>query len=190
MSTVSSARARSDKQKIRRRILDQLHIQKEEDRKRKSGLIQRKLFRSRVFKQASIIMFYIALKGEVDTLEMIKEAQKSGKQIVVPVCRKNRTAIRPCIFDDHASLKRGPYGVLEPAVERIVPASSLDLVLVPGVAFDARGHRLGRGKGFYDRFLRGLPLRTSLYGLAFDFQVLSSLPSEKHDVNVQRVITA
>lgn len=190
MSIVNRTSVRHAKIKLRNRILDQLKTQKEEDRKRKSRVIQQKLFRTRVFKSARTIMFYIALQGEVDTLEMIKAAQKLGKKIVVPVCSRHRITIRPCVFDHRVSLKRGPYGVLEPARARVISAQAVDLVLVPGLAFDTQGNRLGRGKGFYDRFLRRLLHRASLFGLAFDFQVLSSLPVEAHDIALNRVIAA
>lgn len=190
IGTMSTDRAGSLKRQIRHSILLQLQRQKEEDRKRKSNVIKRKLFRMNAFKDARVVMFYIALKGEVDTLEMIKAAQRLRKMIVVPVCRKDRIKIRPCILDHRVPLKKGPYGVLEPAIERPVAARNVDLVLVPGVAFDTDGRRLGRGKGFYDRFLRTLTRQTTLIGMAFDFQVLPHVPAEDHDVAMHRVLAA
>lgn len=135
-------------------------------------------------------MFYVAFGGEVETKEMIKEAQNSGKIIAVPVCRKHRMSLRPCLLDEHARLKKGPYGISEPAVEECLRLADLDLVIVPGVAFDKKGNRLGRGKGYYDRFLARLPQRTASLGLAFDFQILPSLPAQRHDIAVSKVLFA
>jgi 5-formyltetrahydrofolate cyclo-ligase len=151
-------------------------------------------------------MFYIALEGEVETRDMIETAKRLGKTISVPVVRqrplpaagkpemtasqKNRISIRPCILDDNAALKKGPYGVSEPAQERFVAVRDLDLVIVPGIAFAKNGERLGRGKGCYDRFLKRLPADTPSIGLAFGFQVLPQLPTTLRDVKVKKVLSA
>jgi 5-formyltetrahydrofolate cyclo-ligase len=177
------------KQQIRSKILLQLNSQKEDTRERKSKAIKDKLFRTQVFKKAKTVMFYVAFGGEVNTLEMMKEARKLGKIIAVPVCKKNRITIRPCILDEHARLKKGPYGVCEPSQEKVIPIQDLDLVIVPGLAFDKKGNRLGRGRGCYDRFLSRLPKKTPSIGLAFVFQILPSIPATAHDVGVSRIIS-
>jgi len=178
------------KRQIRSKILLRLITQKEEDRTRKSRAIKVKLMRQEAFKKAKTVMFYIAFSGEVDTQEMIRYAKKLGKIIAVPICRKDKISLKPCLLDDKAHLRKGPYGVLEPAVEKHLPLESLDLVVVPGVAFDKRGNRLGRGKGCYDSFLNGLPAGTATFGLAFDFQILPNLPIHAHDVSVHKVLFA
>ena len=109
---------------IRTRILVRLKTQKEDERTRKSACIAKKLFRTRVFMRAKIIMFYKAFKGEVDTDIMIKAAQKLGKIVVVPVCGENRTMI-PCILKEGSRLLRGPYGIGEPAVKKSVSSRPL-----------------------------------------------------------------
>ena len=134
-------------------------------------------------------MFYISFGGEVDTREMIKEAKKLGKLIAVPVSGLKRT-IRPCKWDGRQRLEKGRYGILEPMQKSFFGIKALDLVIVPGVAFDRRGNRLGRGKGYYDTFLSRLPKDTPSIGLAFDFQILPTLPTTPTDVSVRRVIFA
>jgi 5-formyltetrahydrofolate cyclo-ligase len=178
------------KQQIRSKILARLNIQKEEDRNRKSKIIKEKLLRTQAFKKAKIVMFYIALGGEVDTTDMIKEAKKSGKIVTVPVCKDNRVTLRPCILDEKSKLKEGPYGVCEPSTKRFIRAKDLDLIIVPGLAFDKKGNRLGRGKGCYDRFLKILPKEAPSIGLAFDFQILPKVPANTHDTSVNKVIFA
>ncbi|HRZ14014.1 MAG TPA: 5-formyltetrahydrofolate cyclo-ligase [Candidatus Omnitrophota bacterium] len=177
------------KGQIRTTILDRLNNQKEERRKRKNALIAGKLFRTRVFKWAKIVMFYKALPGEVDTAEMIKKAIALGKMVVVPVCGHDKTII-PCILKLGGKLLRGPYGIWEPAVKRSVDPKKIDLVIVPGLAFSLKGKRLGRGKGYYDRFLKRLSRRAATVGVAFDFQILPDLPTTPLDVDVQRVVFA
>jgi len=178
------------KKQIRSKIIARLTLQKEEEQDRKNRLIEKRLFRTKAFRKAKIVMFYIAHKGEVNTEEMIKEAKRLGKIVTVPVCKQNKIVIRPCILDDSAGLKRGPYGVKEPVIEKYISLKKLGLIIVPGVAFDKKGRRLGRGKGCYDRFLSRLPKDTPTIGLAFDFQILPRIPATGHDVAVNRVIFA
>lgn len=178
------------KQQIRSKIISKLKTQKEDTRDRKSRGILEKLLRQKEFIKAKIVMFYIAFDGEVNTEEMIKEAKKLGKTVTVPVCKRNRITLRPCILDDNAGLKKGLYGVHEPSTKRFIRSKDLDLVIVPGVAFDRKGNRLGRGKGCYDLFLKRLPKDTPAIGLAFDFQILPTIPAKMHDVSVNKVIFA
>jgi len=180
---------RLTKARIRNKILDRLKIQKEEDRNKKSQTIKKALFRTSVFKKAKIVMFYMSFGGEVYTSDMIKKAKKLGKTVVVPVCGKNRI-IRPCILKDKGKLLRGPYGILEPAVKKAISLGTLNLVIVPGLAFDKKGNRLGRGKGYYDRFLARLPRNVMSIGLAFHFQILPFIPTTSTDIAVKKVIFA
>jgi len=187
---MDNGQVRLTKRRIRSKILLRLKTQKEDDRERKSRLIKGKLFRTLLFKKAKIIMFYIAFDGEVKTEEMIKEAQNLGKKIAVPVCRTKCSKMTPCLLDFTAPLITGPYGVKEPAVKKSIKLEDLDLVIVPGVAFDKKNNRLGRGKGFYDRFLSSLPNSVPSIGLAYDFQILPSVPATKTDFGVNKVIFA
>ncbi len=181
---------RLTKRLLRSKILLRLKRQKEEDRFYKSKAVSKKLLRLKEFKKAKLVMFYIALSGEVNTEEMIKAAKKLGKIVTVPVCTKIGIFMKPCILDGHGALRKGPYGVVEPAVERPARIKDLDLVVVPGLAFDKKGNRLGRGKGYYDRFLSKIPKDTPSIGLAFDCQILPSVPTASHDVSVSKVLFA
>ncbi len=177
------------KPEIRSKILLRLKKQKEEDRFQKSNLVKEKLFRDKVFKRAKIVLFFISFGGEIYTQDMIKKARKSGKIVAVPVCKRNGI-MRPSVLLEKARLMRGLYGIYEPAIKRFVNLEDLDLVIVPGIAFDKKGNRLGRGKGYYDRFLRRLPEKASSIGLAFDFQILPHIPANSLDKKVDKVIFA
>jgi 5-formyltetrahydrofolate cyclo-ligase len=178
------------KRQIRSKILLKLKTQKEEDRDRKSKAIKKKLFRALVFRKAKVVMFYMSFDGEVNTEGMIKGAHRLGKIVAVPVCKKHRLTLRPCILRTKAKLKNGPYGICEPAVKEYIKLEDLDLVIVPGIAFDEKGNRLGRGRGCYDYFLKRVPRNTARIGLAFDFQILPSIPATTTDVKVGKVIFA
>ena len=136
------------------------------------------------------MMFYIAFGGEVQTQDMLNSAIQLGKIVTVPVCQDKQVTLRPCLLDKNTPLQRGPYGVYEPSTKRFIPLKDLDIVIVPGVAFDKKGNRLGRGKGYYDRFLQRLPKRIPTVGLAFDFQILPKVPAKTHDINVDQIIFA
>lgn len=177
------------KSQIRNKILLKLRTQKEEERDRKSKIIKRKLFKTLVFKKAKKVMFYVSFDGEVKTEDMIKEATKQGKRVAIPACLRNRI-IKACVLKNNSRLKKGPYGTLEPVTKKWANLKDLDLVIVPGLAFGKDGTRLGRGKGCYDRFLKNLPQKTVSIGLAFEFQILSSVPAHPSDVSVNRVIFA
>ena len=183
---------RQSKSAIRARILTLLRNQKEEERLKKSGKVLRNLFSLEEFKRSKTILFYVSFDGEVDTFEMMKQAQKLKKTIALPIVIKARKKIVPrIVLNISEGLRRGAYGILEPKKEFSEPldVSQLDLVLVPGVAFDKNNHRLGRGLGYYDRFLRQLPSHIPTIGLAFDFQIIDRLPHpESHDVRLSRVV--
>jgi len=177
------------KKLLRSKISKALKGQTRKESSLKSRKIKGKLFRMPAFHKAKMVMFYIAIGGEVETKEMIKEAQKLGKIIVVPICKANRN-IEACLLARNVKLSKGPYGIMEPVIEQKINPEYLDLVVVPGLAFDKKGGRLGRGKGYYDRFLGKLTSKTISVGLAFDFQIIASIPVAGHDVSVNRVIFA
>jgi len=178
------------KDKLRSKILSTLKNQREEERLRKSQIIKDKLLKLKVFKKAKRIMFYLAYNGEVETRGMIKEAIEQGKMVAVPICKTKEKKIIPCKIGQDTKFKKGPYGIKEPIKKIPIPSQTLDLVIVPGVAFDIKGRRLGRGKGYYDNFLKDLPKKTTSIGLAFDFQIVPYLPCSPHDVPVKRVLFA
>jgi len=184
-------------------MLEKLKKQREELRRKRSLSIKDQLFRLKVFKEARTIMFYLALKTEVQTRIMIEEALKLGKKIAVPACDIKAKKIKPCLLRnlENRHLKKGAYGISEPRpcaqgrgepfVSRPVDPARIDLFIVPGLAFDLSGNRLGRGLGYYDRFLKRLPESAHKIGLAFKFQVLKHLPfCLPHDIRMDKVLLA
>ncbi|MDO8525168.1 MAG: 5-formyltetrahydrofolate cyclo-ligase [Candidatus Omnitrophota bacterium] len=181
------------KHKIRSYIKEKLNSRSELEKTEKSGIIKNKLFNEEVFKKASVVMFYVSLKDEVNTLSMIDEAIGIGKRVCVPVIiKEEKRLIAGEIKDSMADLKRQHFGIYQPIKGRVkeVPLEDIDLIVVPGIAFDKKNFRLGRGHGYYDRFLSALPDHTRTIGLAFDFQVVEDLPKDAHDIPVWKTITA
>lgn len=134
------------------------------------------------FEKASTIMLFASLPDEVYTHDFIQKWADS-KTILLPSIRNGE--IVPCVYRDNTAFLIGEYNILE-ATE--VFEEEIDLVIVPGQAFDKQGNRLGRGKGFYDRFLT----RTNAFriGICFDFQLLPQIPTEAHDIKMDFVISA
>jgi 5-formyltetrahydrofolate cyclo-ligase len=178
---------------LRKDILAQLKSQKEVERLHNSRIIKDKLFSSEEFKNARTILFYASFDGEVDTSEMIQQAQRQDKTILLPVISKSQKKVIPSqVSDLNRELETGPYGIKQPkeCFLRPVDFDDIDLVIVPAVAFDKKGNRLGRGKGYYDRLLNQIPPHIPTVGLAFAFQVLDTLPQlAGHDCPVKKVIT-
>ncbi len=183
---------KESKKELREKILILLRNQKEEDRLKKSRTIQKKLFREPGFKCSKTILFYFSFDGEVDTLEMISQAKRIGKKIALPIIISEKRKIIPIIVESlEKDLCEGPYGIKQPRYnkKKSLNLEDMGLVIVPGVAFDRNNYRLGRGAGYYDRFLGALPSHLPTIGLAFDFQIVDSIPHlQEHDIPVSRVI--
>ena len=181
------------KRQVRTTLLRRLKQQKEDERRRKSAAIQRKVCRLTAFRRAKMVCCYVALPYEVQTWRMIEDMLSKGKRVVIPISQPRTKRLQLSEIRDPASeLSPGAFGVWEPvpSARRPVRMDELDLVLVPGLAFDRPGHRLGHGHGYFDRFLARLPKATPTVGLAFRFQLLDRLPRTPHDHAVQSVLTA
>jgi 5-formyltetrahydrofolate cyclo-ligase len=168
-----------------------LKQQKEEDRRRKSEAIRRKLGRLSVFRRAGVVMCFVSLPYEVETRRLMTQMLELGKRVVVPRV-KHKELVLSELKDPRTDLAPGSFGVWEPKASLVRPVrlDELGLVLVPGLAFDRTGHRLGHGHGYFDRLLGRLPHTTPTIGLCFDFQLVDRLPTRPHDQAVQHVLSA
>jgi 5-formyltetrahydrofolate cyclo-ligase len=159
-----------------------------EDRRRRSAAAAAQLLGMREVRAARSIGLYVALADEVDPAPAAAALLAEGARLLLPRVDAARSVIEFVEVDDLGSLRPGFRGVLEPVgVARHPP--ELDLLVVPGVAFDARGGRLGQGGGHYDRLLASLDQGTLLIGLAFACQVVEEVPREPHDRSVHAVVT-
>jgi len=180
------------KKRVRKEILSKLKSQKRTEILKKSLVIKEKLFKLEEFKKARCVIAYVSMAEEVDTHQIIDESIRAGKIVGVPVIVKGeRDLIISQITNRKGELEIGPYGIHQPKQDEIkpVPFKSMDLILVPALAYDKDGNRLGRGKGYYDRFLEKLPEYALTIGLCFDFQVVESAPTLPHDIPVRVLLT-
>jgi 5-formyltetrahydrofolate cyclo-ligase len=184
------------KRKLRQEFLNKRNSLSRDEIDSKSEKIERGLFSLPEFVQAKIVMFYVSFRSEVETEKMITDALKLKKRVVVPVVEGEKIVASE-IKNFRKELARGSFGIREPKKEfiRRVEQKEIDLVVVPGVAFDKMGGRLGYGRGYYDRFLRTVSLRKghlhqcSLVGLAFDLQIAGKIPLLKKDIRVDKIVT-
>jgi len=179
------------KQKLREEILKRLHSISKEEKEKKVRELKNKLFSLKEFKKAKCVMFYVSKHYEVNTHEMIDESIVMGKKVVVPVTLKEEKMLKPSeLRDREKELIKSHYGIHQPREEhiRLVSLEEVDLMVVPGLAFDKSGHRLGHGGGYYDRFLEKAPPTIFTVGLAFDFQIMDELPRHDTDIPVDKVI--
>lgn len=143
---------------------------------------------------ANTVMFYVDVRSEVRTRFDLQAAIDSGKKIVVPWCN-DEGELELFHLENMDELEIGMYSILEPAdglrrlPEKQVGVEELDLVMVPGVGFDARGARMGHGKGYYDKLLEHARKDTPLIALAFECQLFEDIPVAAHDVFMDKVIT-
>ncbi|HVK15693.1 MAG TPA: 5-formyltetrahydrofolate cyclo-ligase [Fimbriiglobus sp.] len=144
---------------------------------------------------ARTVMWYVDAGSEVRTRHVLPEALDGGKRIVVPYCIVETNQLELFLLEDMAELAEGAHKILEPRDDlrslpgkRVAP-EELDLVMVPGVAFDPSGGRMGQGKGYYDRLLARVRPDAPLAALAFDCQVFPEIPVAAHDVYMDLVLT-
>ena len=181
-----------DKASLRKHYLKLLKEQGNEDRLRKSQSIAVQLLKLPSIEKATTIMFYASTLEEVDTLMMIQKVISLGKRVALPIVEHNQRKLIPTLISSMEEIHKGAYGIFEPHLNpgNAVALKDLDVVIVPGLAFDQKRRRLGRGEGYYDRFLSVLPETTATVGLAFDFQLTDCLPFEAHDMPLSKIISA
>ena len=177
------------KEEIRKRIESQRRQLSQTDIATKSRIICDKLVRFDAFQSAETIHSYVAWRNEVNTHELIKSTLKEGRRVVVPVVDLPNHALLHSEIEQFEELQPGTFGILEPPKSflRSVPISDLDLIIVPGVAFDLRGDRIGYGGGYYDRFLRQTSAKK--VALAYHFQIVDQIPTNARDQSVDIVVT-
>lgn len=152
----------------------------------KSREIEERLFALSEFKSARIVLFFASFRSEVDTGSMIRRALTFGRRVVLPKVQGTELALYE-IADWDKDVSPGAWGIPEPHENRPVRLDEIDLILVPGAAFDTRGNRLGYGAGFYDKLLSAFT-RTTV-ALAFEAQIVPRVPAELHDVPVKKIVT-
>lgn len=176
-----------DKALLRARMGELLGGVNAEERARMAEAAKDRLLALDAFGDRATVMLFHSSGSEIPTAAVIEALAEEGHRILLPFV--DRTEIQATEFTPGDELMRSPYGPMEPSRRKAVPAEDLDVMILPGLAFDREGYRLGHGGGHYDRFLARAGLRALLVGLGFHFQVVDRVPRDRNDRPVHLVVT-
>lgn len=172
-----------DKKQLRKSIKAQVALMNREQKELQSVNVFRYIENSKAFENSKKVMIFASLPDEIPTHEVIKRWSQL-KELYLP--RVNGDDIDVVKFST-TDIETGSYNILEPTNNDLLDPEELDLIIVPGVAFDRNGNRCGRGKGFYDRFLAKTHAIT--IAVCFDCQLVDELPTEPHDIPAMHIVT-
>ncbi len=152
----------------------------------KSDIIYNKLFELEKINQAKTIMVYIHAFNEVRTDKIIKKLFDDGKKVCAPITDENTKTIRAYYFDNTDNFVKGAYGILEPPRNCVADISQIDVAIIPGIAFDKYGNRMGFGEGYYDRFLS--QFKGTKIGIGYKFQCEYNIECNEYDIPMDYII--
>lgn len=173
----------TNKQDLRKMLRQRMSIGSSAE----ASVIINRLRHHSVILRARTLLLYNSLPDEVPTQELIDEFVSEGKTVLLPRVI-SATEMQLCRYTGPDDLKQGAYGIMEPVSEVFTNYQQIEAAIIPGMAFDRQGHRLGRGKGYYDRFL---PLLTNTYkiGVCYPSRLLDEIPVDDHDIMMDEVIS-
>ena len=176
-----------DKKELRRVIRERKRAMTNADIEARSAALGKAFTESELYKKADTIYGYLPYNQEVRTVPMLEQALRDGKKVAVPKVFGDEMEF--IYLTDLTQVEKGYAGIPEPVADSPIAHDEKALVLMPGLAFDAQGHRIGYGGGFYDKFLQREPEHPTL-ALCYEFQMLEHLETEAHDIPVDCVLWA
>ena len=182
LSLLPQRRLHRAKQSLRELLIQKRRMMSAEERTAQSALILSQLEKMTVFQEAKTVLLYYPKNNEVDVLPLFKR-YKRDKVLLLPVTHRRGMTANP--YEGNDKMHRGKVGIPEPTTPPY--EGEIDLIIVPAVAFDKQGNRLGRGGGYYDRFLKKQSHATFI-GVGYDFQLVDEVPVRKHDQKMHRII--
>ena len=174
-----------NKNEIRELIKKTRRELSKEDVNLKSSLITKRFIESDLYKNANVIMLYSPIYNEVDTEKLINTCFEDSKTVLLPVTEND--IITPVLTDKNEQYEKGAYNINEPQSKKIYNKKSADIVIVPGIAFDKKGTRIGFGKGCYDKFLNNF--NAVKIGFSYDFQIVEQIEKSEFDIEMNYIIT-
>jgi 5-formyltetrahydrofolate cyclo-ligase len=172
---------------IRKEILEKRKNLNREDLAKKSQCIKDHILSWDEYKRSDKIMVYYSFRNEVLTNEIIESSFGRGKEVILPKSIKETREILPCKIASLDELVEGNYGIMEPPEKEIISRDEIDIVFVPGAAFDKKGFRIGYGAGYYDRFLDGY--KGIKVGVCFNLQIVEDAYPDRHDISMDYLVT-
>lgn len=180
------------KHDIRKDMAKAIDAFSKEEIEEKTSRIEARLFEFANFLESNISLLYVNHDFEVNTRRIIERCLGYNKIIILPAFNTDTFQMKLMKVDNLGTdLKMGPRGILEPDATncKVVPIERIDIAIIPGVALDEKGGRIGSGEGFYDRLIPKLPITTRKVSLAFESQIIQQVPMESHDKYVDIIIT-
>lgn len=184
-----------DKTQLREEIRKRRREQTSTEKEQRTAAIIRNLQDFPAYQEAQTIFFYHPTAEEVNLLPLAREALKDGKKLYFPIMSEEDHGLHLAQVQDlEQDLKPGEFGIYEPQQQADANPLDVDIFLIPGVAFDTKGNRLGMGKGYFDKFFAYLEAQdpehaSKRIGIAFDFQILGEVPTSEHDKTMAYVVT-
>ena len=177
----------SPKQQLRKTIRQRKKQHSPEQRQAWSAEIERRLLAHPRIRAAQVVMLYYALPDEVDTRHLADALLAEGKTVILPKCVDD-AHMEPRLYTGPADLAEGIFNLLEPVGAPYADIHRIEVIVVPGMSFDDEGHRLGRGRGYYDRFLERLPEAYTI-GVCYHFQRVDHVPTDPYDRAMDEVVS-
>lgn len=178
------------KNELRQNLNSRLRNMSPDELTLKSKSACKRLMQTKEFEQAKTVMIYLHLPHEVDTSELILHCWQMGKLVVVPKVSWEQRHMIPVVINSlETGIEKDHIGLRNPLTGVPIPSEDIDLVITPGMGFDLKGNRLGRGGAYYDRFFSHKTMRALKFGLAFHEQVIDEVPTAEHDVKLNCLIT-
>ncbi len=177
---------------LRKQVLARRNALGADIRQTQTRAIIQKLLALPEYQTAQTVAAYMSIGSEFDTTQFVRDVLATGKMLVLSkVNHATKTLDLFCVKNLQTDLQAGVWNILEPKPEKCAAVSvrQVDFVLVPGVAFDAAGHRIGYGAGYYDKLLAQVNQTTSLIGAAYAVQMVEKIPYAEHDIPVHRIVT-
>ncbi|WP_068793988.1 5-formyltetrahydrofolate cyclo-ligase [Brevibacillus laterosporus] len=180
-----------EKKRLRQVMISARDLLSEEDREQKSDKATQHLWSIKAIKEAQTIMCFSSFGSEINTWSFIEDARERDIKVALPLTNREQKKIIPYTYESRSSLKNGAYGIWEPdpLCSTELKLSEIEVVIVPGVAFDRQKGRLGYGAGYYDRFFQSLPHEPRRIGFCFAMQVIEKVPMEPFDIHLDQIVT-
>lgn len=188
--TEPSQQKSDQKKSVRARLRQRLMQMDQESLHHRSVIAARRLAATPEFDGATALMIFLPLRYEVDARPLALRAWQSDKTVTVPLVSYEQKHMLPMLIRSlDEPMRADRHGVRVPKNAEPFPVELIDVVVVPGLGFDPQGHRIGRGAGFYDRFLAQPDFRGITCGFALDEQLIDAVPTHSHDVPVDMIVT-
>lgn len=179
------------KKTLRKEMIQKRRGMKDEIWHEKSHDILERITTLNLLENADYVMIFMDFRKEVETKPIIEWLWHNNRQVVIPRVKKGSPILELCLIDSFADMDLSPLGILEPKAshDTFVKPDQIDFVFMPGVAFTESGERLGYGGGYYDQLIPLMKATVPKIALAFDLQIVDSLPVEDHDIRIDGIIT-